>query len=761
MVQIPPLVCIAPVRANMSFSDSMVASNRRPLRVRLRSDLNFINQTWQGRDYVVVKDPLTLRFYRFEAEEHALMQLLDGHRSAEQIRERFGRQFAPWEITHGELFQFIGSLHRNNLVVSDAPGQAPRLLARDRQNRRRQRIATWTNILAIRFRGFDPDRILSGLNRTVGWFFSWPCVVVCLLLMASALSVVLVNFETFGARLPAFETFFSGGNWVWLALVLVATKILHELGHGIACKRMGSQCHSMGLMFLVLMPCLYCDVTDSWTLPSRWRRAAIAAAGMYVEFVLAAICTFLWWFSEPGLLNMLALNVVVVCSVSTLLFNANPLLRYDGYYILSDLIEIPNLRQKASRVLTRFASRVILGIESPPDPFMPVRRRWLFGLYSVLAVAYRWFIMLAIFWFLYELLEPAGLKIVGQLIALMALYGLVARPLVQFIRFMKTPGRIYAVKPVRASLAGGLALALLIGILAIPVPHYVRCSFVLQPAGISPVYVEVPGSVADIQATPGQSVEAGQRLLLLSSPRLQQSVVALEGERLLAETRHRIRLKQASYNPRAEQDVETTEAVLASATRQLEQKLLDVRRLSIVAPVSGTVLAAGYRPAEDDEQQGRLGNWHGHPLETANRGAWLESGTIVCSIAPAHHRTEAILAIDQSDIEFVTSGNPVRLWTRQSPGETINSEIDLISLVEMREVPRGLSNRWGGDLPTRPDAQDREVPLSTTYQVRVPLGNVAQGVVPGATGVARIRTGNQTLGRRIWRMACKTFRFDL
>ena len=138
----------------------------------------------------------------------------------------------------------------------------------------------------------------------------------------------------------------------------------------------------MGIMVLVLTPCLYCNVSDSWMLPNKWHRACIGAAGIYVEVVLASICTFLWWVSEPGLFHNLCLNVMFVCSTSTIVFNANPLLRYDGYYVLADLVEIPNLRQKATTILSRKLGEWCLGLEPPDDPFLPQRNQVFFALYS-------------------------------------------------------------------------------------------------------------------------------------------------------------------------------------------------------------------------------------------------------------------------------------------------------------------------------------------------------------------------------------------
>ena len=182
-----------------------------------------------------------------------------------------------------------------------------------------------------------------------------------------ALSLIVTNFESFQNKLPSFDNFFAANNWFLLAIVLGVTKVLHEFGHGLACKRFGGRCHEMGLMFLVLTPCLYANVSDSWLLKSKWKRAFIAAAGMYVELVIASIAVFVWWFSIPGLVHHLALNVIVVCSVSTLIFNANPLLRYDGYYILADLMEIPNLRQKSSAMLNRVSGCLLYTSPSPRD----------------------------------------------------------------------------------------------------------------------------------------------------------------------------------------------------------------------------------------------------------------------------------------------------------------------------------------------------------------------------------------------------------
>ena len=344
-----------------TLANSIVSSSSRKLAIRVRPDLKARRQRYQGRVYWVVKEPVGLQYYRFEEEEFAILQMLDGQSSLEDIAEQFEAEFPPQTIRVEELQNFVGMLHRSGLVLTDASGQGVQLKQRRDERRRKEIIGAMSNILSFRFRGFDPERILNVMYPWVSWFFTVPTMIICIVLASCALTLVTVQFDVFQSRLPSFQSFFAAQNWLLIAGVLGVTKVIHEFGHGLSCKHFGGECHEMGVMFLVLTPCLYCNVSDSWMLPNRWHRAAIGAAGMYVEIVIASICTFIWWFSEPGFLNYVCLNVMFVSSVSTILFNANPLLRYDGYYILSDVMEIPNLRQKASSILSRKLGSWCLG----------------------------------------------------------------------------------------------------------------------------------------------------------------------------------------------------------------------------------------------------------------------------------------------------------------------------------------------------------------------------------------------------------------
>lgn len=740
--------------------ESLISSSSRPLGLRMRPDLACTRQTYQGRDYWVVKDPIGLKYYRFEEEEFALLKMLDGRSSADEIQFQFNQKFAPQKIALNELFQLAGMLHRSSLLISDSTNQGRELCRRSNDLRRRARRTRWTNILAFQFRGFDPDRLLTWLTNRVGWFFAAPMLGFNIAFGIAAAALMLTHWGEVQNRLPGFQEFFSSGNWFWLALTLALTKVLHEFGHGICCKRYGGQCHEMGFMLLVMTPCLYVNVSDAWTLPSKWQRIAIAAAGMYVELFLASLAVFLWWFTEPGLLNQLALNAIFVCSVSTLVFNANPLMKYDGYYILSDLLEIPNLRQKSTTLVQRGLSQYLLGIESLHDPFLPQRHRWLFAAYSIASIAYRWLVTISIFFFFYTVLEPHGFKVVGQLLALLVIAGLLLTPLIQAIRYFSVPGRSTQVKKPRAIIAAIGGSLVLILILAIPLPHWVSCELSVQPRGSETVYVKAAGRVKRILAEPNQWVQAGEVLLELDSSNLEEELAQLNTQANVASTRLRSAMLISNSHPKYSADVDTANASYVSLSNLANQRRKDLEQLIVRAPVSGTLLAGDFTPKPSDDE-GRLISWYGRALDRRNIGALLLEGTTIGQIVPDATKLEAILAVDQGDIEFIGPDQLVEIWIRQSPSKTFLATTGPLSMVEMKSVPACLSNKYGGGLATTTTPDNVERPTSTTYRVSVPFDDSSESIAPGSSGRAMIRVGYRSLGQRAWRLVCKTFRFDL
>ncbi len=745
-----------------TLADSLVSSSSRKLPVRKRLDLRSRRHRYQGRVYWVVKDPVGLQYFRFEEEEYAILQMLDGQSSLDEIAARFEREFPPQTIRTEELQQFIGMLHRSGLVITDSAGQGLQLKKRRDERKNKERLATLTNILSLRFKGIDPERFFNFIYPYVRWFFTVQALICCIALALSALTLVIVQFDVFRSRLPEFHTFFAAQNWLWLGITLAITKILHEFGHGLSCKHFGGECHEIGIMFLVLTPCLYCNVSDSWMLPNRWQRAAIGAAGMYVELCLASICTFIWWFTEPGPLNYICLNVMFISSVSTVMFNANPLLRYDGYYILSDILEIPNLRQKASTILNRKLGHWCLGLEEPEDPFLPKRKQWLFATYTVAAAIYRWVVVLSILYFLNKVFAPYGLKVLGQLIALGAVYGLVVQPFVTLYKFFAVPGRLGKVNRTRMYATLALIVILLGGVFFVPLPSHVYCPLEVQARDAESVYVEVDGILDQILVKPGDKVEKGQLLAQLRNMSVDFAIADLTGQQKVFEAQLEGLNRVSFDDERAAKQVAMVEESLASVKQQLSQRESEREKLRLVAPIAGTVLPAPL--VEEQPNDGAtLPTWSGSPFEPENLGAALVSGTKLCQIGDPQ-RLEAILVIDQGDIEFVEPGQSVKIMLAQS-AETayVKCHIDKKASVDLKVSPTHLSSLRGGPLPTQMGPGGVAHPLNPVFEALVPLPDEdPNGLLRiGLIGWAKISTEPRTLWDRIARYASRTFNFEL
>jgi putative peptide zinc metalloprotease protein len=744
----------------VTLRDSLLSSSARAMPIRKRPDLVAQRQHYLGRSYWVVKEPVGLNYFRFQDEEFAILEMLDGQISLDEIKERFEDEFPPQKITLEELQQFLGMLHRNGLVVADVPGQGHQLRKRRDERKRKEFLNAASNILCIRFKGFDPERVLEFIYPYLRWFFSPMAVALCVLLALSAVTLVAAEFDVFRSKLPEYHQFFSVHNAFLLAIVLGVTKVMHEFGHGLCCKHFGGECHEMGIMILVLTPCLYCNVSDSWLLPSKWRRAAIGAAGIYVEIVLASICTFLWWRSTPGLFHNLCLNVMFVSSVSTIIFNANPLLRYDGYYILADMLEIPNLRQKATSILSRTMGQVCLGLEPPEDPFLPQRNKVFFILFTVAAAAYRWVIAFSICWFLYKLFQSYNLKFVGECVVMASLYGLLIMPLYQLGKFFYVPGRLDQVKKPRFYTSVGVLTAVLLAIFFLPLPHSVVCTLELEARDALPVYVDVPGKLFELDVKEGQQVAAGQQLAQLRNVDIDLKIAELQGSAREYEVKLKSLAQQSARDHRAAQQISQVHEQLDAVQHELKDKMKDHDRLRLVATEAGMVLPPLLNPRREENDE-KLPTWTGTPLEPENVGAYLEQGVRFCQIGDPK-RLEAVMVIDQADRNIIREDQAVDIKLEGFPGTTLHSRITEIADEELRITPSRLATKSGGELPSKTDPHTNvDRPMSTSYQARAPIDDPDGNIRLGVRGQARVYTKWLSLGDRLWRLFIHTFNFKM
>jgi putative peptide zinc metalloprotease protein len=756
-----------------TLAESLVSTTSRKLALRMRPDLLVRKHRYHGEGYWVVKEPVGLNYFRFHEEEFAILEMLDGESSLDSIKERFEADFAPQKLTYQDLQQFIGMLHRSGLVISETAGQGRQLKKRRDEKKRREWLGRLSNVFALRWRGVDPERFLGWIYRFTWWIFHPVCVALCLAMGFAALLLIAVQYDVFYSRLPTMHEFFdprSPDKWIYLALTMGVVKVLHELGHGLSCKHFGGECHEIGFMLLVLTPCLYCNVSDSWMLPNKWQRAIIGAAGMYVEVVLASIATFLWWFSDrETLVNNLCLNVMFICSVSTLVFNGNPLLRFDGYYILMDLSEIPNLRQKSTEVLKRFMVGVCLGLEQPENPFLPQKNRILFGLYTIAAVMYRWVVVFSIVMFLIQLFEPVGLKVVGQVVAATGFFGLIVQPLWQLARFFYMPGRMHKVKKYRVIASLAIVAGLLAAIVFLPLPHSVKCEFEIGPRDAAPVYVEVPGLVDEFLVKEGQSVQQGQPLVVLKNTDLELSVLQLAGQ--LDKTKIQLKTveRERFLDDQSGLQMGQLSELLTTTEQQLAEQTRELSRLQIAAPAAGVVIPAPPRPSRGEMEEGRLPVWTGSPLAPKNLGAAYTEGELICRIGDPGE-LEALLIVDQADIDLVDAAMaknakpPVKLEADAYPGRYLKSRVEQVARVELKDVPDSLASQAGGRLETKMERSGAVRPLSTSYHARVPLdeqGELQGLLCNGMKGHAQIYTQWQSLGQRLYRFLARTFHFEL
>lgn len=713
-----------------------------------------------GRRYWGIKDPVSLRYFQLREEEYGILTMLDGETSLEEIKGRFEREFVPRRVSLRQLQAFLATLHQDGLIVADTPGQGEELLARGNKQQRREWLNAFSNVLALRFRGFDPEPMLRVLLPWTRPLFSLWFLALCGMLVLSAVALVTVRYDTLQAKLPDFQAFFTLRNAFWIAVAIAFTKVLHELGHALACKRFGGECHEMGVMLLVFTPCLYCNVSDAWMLPNKWQRVAIGAAGMIVELTLAAVCTWLWWFSEPGLFNSLCLDLMFVCSVGTLLFNGNPLLRYDGYYILSDIIEVPNLQQQADALLRGTLAQWILGIDLVNERMLPDRHRGLLTVYAAASWIYRWFVVFAVLWFTYKVLKPYRLEVIAELLGVIVLARLLVMPVWRGGNFLLEQWGNPEMNWRRAMAAGTVLAGIVAAACFIPLPHRIHAPIVIEAEGARRVYVSVAGTL--VRSTPvGTVVEKDQTLAELKNLDVDMEVEKLRGQanqqRLHIANLERRRVA----DPAAGALLPTAQETLADIEERLKQRTLDQERLTLKSPVAGTVLPPPRQVRKKSDKE--LVPWSGTPIEEKNLGSFLDTGTTLCLIGDPQ-QLEALLVIDQSDVEFVRTGQRVHIQLDESPGETLWGTIAEVGELDLDVTPRELLHH--GDIPTQADEKGVLRPLTTWYQARVTLvGPVEESgkrsILLGATGRAKIHVPSQPLAARIYRALRNTFHFDL
>jgi putative peptide zinc metalloprotease protein len=725
------------------------SASQRPVPFQARRDLSAQQVQFGDQWYWVLKDPLRNELFRLRADQYAIHQLLDGRRSLDEIRAELAQEFRDLSVTLAQLQDQVFDLFRKGLLWSTRPGQAEPLARRQLASRRRRLLSALQNPLFIRLPGWDPQRLLDRFYPAVKGLLHPVVLLATSLFVAATWAFVLVRFDEFRQRLPELHEVLQSDSLLLMWTVIAAVKVLHELGHAFACKRFGGECHEIGVALMIFSPSLYCDVTDAGRLPSRWARMAIGAAGMFVELVLSAAAFALWWSTHDGLLHEVCFTVFVVTQVSVVAFNLNPLLRLDGYYMLCDWLGVPNLRQKADRLVGRFLCRWALDVDLPDDASLPTSRRWLLAAYAVASALFRWQMVIVISLLLYKALEPYGLQLVGLLLGLIAVAASVSRGVGLAWRTWRDHHESVR-RPCRPRITFGLVAAGGVAVFAAPFPVVVTAPLIVEPVHAQSVYVTIPGRLAAVYVRPGQSVKRGDLLAELSNRELADDYRELH-------TSYEVQCVAVTVHQALGETAQTAVALeLRDALfEESEDRADGLTRLRLTAPCAGVVISPPPQPNRRRRSDALSSELTGTPLDPANAGVFLPVGTQMLTVAPIG-AFQAVLLVDQFSQEDFAPGQSVRIKLDDDPGCVIHGVIQSQSaLNDQYLLPTdGFS--------TEKLAAARTSARSKTHrmsQATVRLDQTTAPMVAGLRGEARRIVFRSSLAAWLWRQARLTFNF--
>lgn len=684
----------------------------------LRDATEISRHVYRGQPWYVLRNRLSGRNHRFNAAAYALIGQMDGQRTIQQIWENTGKMAVEDAPTQNEVILLLGRLHDADLVQSDILPSMVELFGQAQDahdNSWRRRLS---NPFSLRFPLLDPDQFLKKWGFLVSPLFTRGAFTLWLLIVLSALVTAITNWSELAGSMT--DSLFLPGNLLLIWLIYPFIKIIHEFAHAFAIKQWGGEVHEMGIMLLALTPIPYVDATASASFPEKWHRMAVAAMGMMVELLFASFALFVWLSVESGLVSALAYNVMLIGGVSTVLFNGNPLLRYDGYYILADLIEIPNLGQRSTRYLGHLLKRFILGIETDVSPITaPGEKSW-FLVYGPISFIYRLMVLFGLVW-----LVSSRFFVVGILIAVWGAFSLLILPATRnLLRFLDNP----AARSQRfrlVSIGSGVVLAVTLLLFVVPIPLWTTSQGVVWMPEQSVIRAGTDCEVVEVLALPEQMVVKGELLIHGADPYLETEIKVC---------RARLEELYAKYNAqplyeRVKRKMLMEEIeLLKGDLHQIEKKL---EKLSIRSPLSGSfVLFDPYNlPGRFVKQ--------GEPF-----------GYIV-----AEHRPTIRTVVSQANIGLVrekVTGVEIRLAAQVS--DPLIAEIERIIPSAVLNLPSAaLGTTGGGIIPVDPSDPDGLRALESHFQIDLGLPEEVNNPHIGERVYVRFEHGRMPLAMQWYR----------
>jgi len=662
----------------------------RGLRPRLRSNAKIHRHLYRGETWYVLQELTMERFFRFTPSVYSVIGMMDGRRTVEELWHEACSLLGDDAPTQDEMIQLLAQLYQVDVLQCDVPGDAAELLKRYETSTRRK----WqTNILSVfswRFPLLDPERFLQFLLPVVRPLFGWFGA----LLWLAALIPAIILFGTHWTDLTegVLDRVFMPDNILVLWLLFPLIKTFHEFGHAFATRVFGGEVHEMGVMMLVITPVPYVDASSASAFQQKWRRVLVGAAGMVVELFIASLALFFWISAEPGILRTLAYNAIFIAGASTVFFNANPLLRYDGYYILADLIEIPNLRNRSNSYLLYLCERYLFGNKhAEPAEATRSERTWFVG-FGILSFLYRIVVVSAILLFVGQ--QFLGL---GLILAAAATIIWFVTPIFKGMSYLFTSPRLRSVR----GRALTITVLLIAGVFAflgfVPMPYRTGTEGVIWIPEESFVRAGAEGFVDELLAKPGQRVEKGTPLI-----RLTNSILGTQ-ERISAAHVKELEAKYIHYLPTNVISAGSVRDELHEAQSRLAKIRGEIEDLTVRSEASGTFTV----PTPEDLPQ-----------------RFVRKGELLAYVLD-NQRTTVRVAVNQSISDLVQSRTEaIKVRLSENLAETVPAKVIRAVPGASDQLPaRALGTTGGGRIAMDPrDAQglkaaqkvfqlDLEIPL--------------------------------------------------
>jgi putative peptide zinc metalloprotease protein len=683
-------------------------------RVGLLPTVQVRKQSYRRQTWYVLQDAFSQKFFRVTPRAWRFLARLSPRRSVDETWRDYVDEFPEEAPGQEEVAQLLSQLNLANLLYFRHQADSAAIYQRDQNRRQRELRAKWMAFLYIRIPLIDPDAWLDRIRPLIAVFTHPLAALLWFVVVGMGAAAAIGERE---ALADGAQGLLSLSNLPWLYLSLAVLKLCHELGHAFVCKHYGGQVHTLGVMFLIFTPLPYMDASASWRFRSRGQRALVGAAGMIVELFLAALGAMVWANSGEGLVHSLAFNVMVVGSVSSLLFNGNPLLRFDAYYILADLVDIPNLYQKASQQWLYYADRWLLGSRIAfPAALDGWERGWM-SAYAPLSYFYRLFITVGILLFVLDQWFVLGLAMF-----FVAAWTLAVMPLTKLFGHLTGP-RAQKNRARAWLVAGTLLLALGWVLGGVPLPRAIKADGVLEAERSLTVVAGVDGALTRIEARSGDTLAAGQVIARLDNPELRHDLEVTRQQlaELAAQRRRALAVSLADLEPLARRE---------GALRARLAELQDLRESLVIRAAQG-------------------GRWVAPNLHEME-GTWISRGVSLGEVVvDSGYRFTAIVTQEDAEQLFRQrpSGVEVRL-SGQADHLIQASTVTLIPYQRQKLASSALGWMGGGDFAVRPDDQSGKAAAEAFFELRAQLpGDALRGLVAlhGLTGRLRIPLPEQPL----------------